>query len=95
MENISPLFVLVLGMVTVFFGLICLIVLTNIMSSALKGKKVEQEASPAAAVKAAPVVQNDCPIADRKLFDAVVAATIATYMGNAPEGLRIRSIKKV
>lgn len=94
MENISPLFVLVLGMVTVFFGLVCLIVLTNLMSKVLKAKKTEQKAAPSA-VKAAPVVQNDCPIADRKLFDAVVAATIATYMGNAPEGLRIRSIKKV
>lgn len=95
MENISPVFVLVLGMVTVFFGLICLIVLTNIMSAVLKDKKADEAAPAAAPAKAAPVVQNDCPIADRKLFDAVVAAAIATYMGNAPEGLRIRSIKKV
>ena len=91
--NISPLFVLILGMVTVFFGLVCLILLTKLMSSLLNKKKAD-EAAPAA-VKAAPVVQESCPIADRKLFDAVVAATIATYMGNAPEGLRIRSIKKV
>ena len=35
MQNISPWFVLVLGMATVFIGLICLILLTKIMSAVM------------------------------------------------------------
>ena len=42
------------------------------------------------AVTAAPAAG----ISDRKAFDAAIAAAIATYMGNEPEGLRIHSIKR-
>lgn len=94
MENISPLFVLLLGMGTVFFGLISLIVLTMLMSKVI-GKPAAAKAAPPAAAPAVSAAPASDGIADRKLFDAVVAAAIATYMGNAPEGFRIRSIKKV
>ncbi len=87
MENISSALVMVLGMGTVFVGLITLILLTKLMSAVIgKGKAAAQaEAAPAAAAG----------IPDRKAFDAAIAAAIATYMGNAPEGLRIHSIKRV
>lgn len=91
MENISSALVLVLGMGTVFTGLIMLILLTKLMSAVMgKGKSAEQaKAAPAAA--AAPAAG----ISDRKAFDAAIAAAIATYMGNEPEGLRIHSIRRV
>lgn len=80
MENISSALVMVLGMGTVFVGLIMLILLTKLMSAVIgKGKGAEQ-------AKAG--------ISDRKAFDAAIAAAIATYMGNEPEGLRIHSIKR-
>ena len=84
MENISSALVMVLGMGTVFVGLIMLILLTKLMSAVIgKGKGAEQAtAAPAAG------------ISDRKAFDAAIAAAIATYMGNEPEGLRIHSIKR-
>ena len=47
-------------------------------------------AAPAAPVAVAPAAG----ISDRKAFDAAIAAAIATYMGNEPEGLRIHSIKR-
>ena len=78
MENISSALVMVLGMGTVFVGLIMLILLTKLMSAVI-GKGAEQ-------AKAG--------ISDRKAFDAAIAAAIATYMGNEPEGLRIHSIKR-
>ena len=85
MENISSALVMVLGMGTVFVGLIMLILLTKLMSAVIgKGKGAEQ-------AKAAPVAAG---ISDRKAFDAAIAAAIATYMGNEPEGLRIHSIKR-
>ena len=85
MENISSALVMVLGMGTVFVGLIMLILLTKLMSAVIgKGKGAEQ-------AKAATVAAG---ISDRKAFDAAIAAAIATYMGNEPEGLRIHSIKR-
>lgn len=87
MENISSALVMVLGMGTVFVGLIMLILLTKLMSAVI-GKGVEQaKAAPVAAAPAA-------GISDRKAFDAAIAVAIATYMGNEPEGLRIHSIKR-
>ena len=80
MENISSALVMVL---------IMLILLTKLMSAVIgKGKGAEQaKAAPVAAAPAA-------GISDRKAFDAAIAAAIATYMGNEPEGLRIHSIKR-
>ena len=91
MENISSALVMVLGMGTVFAGLIMLILLTKLISVVIgSGKGAEQtKAAPGAA--AAPAAG----ISDRKAFDAAIAAAIATYMGNEPEGLRIHSIKRV
>ena len=94
LDNISPVFVLLLGMGTVFFGLFCLIVLTKLMSKVLgEGKEAAVKAAPTAV--AAPVQATAPDVADRKAFDAAIAAAIATYMGGEPQGLRIRSIKKV
>ena len=49
----SPLFVTLMGIGTVFFGLICIIVLTTIMGSVLKSNAKPAAPAPAAAPKAA------------------------------------------
>ncbi len=96
--NISPWFVLVLGMGTVFFGLICLIYITKLMSVAVR--KVVKPASPVAKT-AAPEQKASIPAAggiafrDRKLLDAIIASAIATYDGSDITGLRIRSIRQI
>lgn len=91
MENISSALVMVLGMGTVFVGLIMLILLTKLMSVVIGRGKGAEQAKPAPVAAAAPAAG----ISDRKAFDAAIAAAIATYMGNEPEGLRIHSIKRV
>ena len=48
----SPLFVTLMGIGTVFFGLICIIVLTTVMGSVLKSN-AKPAPAPAAAPKAA------------------------------------------
>lgn len=92
MTNVGPVFVFLLGMGTVFVGLYCLILLTRLMSKILGGGKetVAQPVPVAASAKAAVP-----EVADRKAFDAAIAAAIATCMDSEPEGLRIRSIKKI
>ncbi len=93
MTNVSPVFVFLLGMVTVFVGLFCLILLIRLMSKVLgAGKDTAAQPAPAAA---APAKTAAPEVADRKAFDAAIAAAIATYMGGEPQGLRIRSIKKI
>ena len=49
----SPLFVTLMGIGTVFFGLICIIVLTTVMGSVLKSNAKPAAPAPAAAPKAA------------------------------------------
>ena len=91
MENISSALVMVLGMGTVFAGLIMLILLTKLMSVVIGRGKGAEQAKTATVAATAPAAG----ISDRKAFDAAIAAAIATYMGNEPEGLRIHSIKRV
>ncbi len=98
--EVNALFVLFLGMGTVFFGLICLICLTKLMSAILKDKSQPQQtaASASGQPQTAAVSQpaeNDLMHTDRKLFDAVIAASIASYCDGNMEGMRIRSIRKI
>ena len=54
----SPLFVTLMGIGTVFFGLICIIVLTTVMGSVLKSNAKPAAPAPAAAPKAAPAASG-------------------------------------
>ena len=77
----SSVFVVLMGMGTVFFGLICLIVLTSIM-----GRILGREAAPAVAAPAEP---------NRQELVAAVSAAIAEELGTDITGIRILSMKKV
>ncbi|MEG0779931.1 MAG: OadG family protein [Oscillospiraceae bacterium] len=82
----SNAFVCFMGIGIVFFGLICIIVLTKIMS-ALCGKAV-----------VAPVAQTIAPpaaIPNRQELVAAVSAAIAESLGTDISAIRILSIKKL
>jgi len=86
----SSVFVVLMGMGTVFFGLICLIVLTMIMGRILGREAAPAvSAAPAAPVAAAPVEPN------RQELVAAVSAAIAEELGTDITGIRILSMKKV
>jgi len=86
----SSVFVVLMGMGTVFFGLICLIVLTSIM-----GRILGREAAPAvAAAPAAPAVAAPAE-PNRQELVAAVSAAIAEELGTDITGIRILSMKKV
>ena len=84
----SIIFVCLMGMGTVFFGLICLIVLTTLLGRVC-GQK--QQAAPAAVSPAPAAV----PAADQQELIAAVSAAIAEELGTDITGIRILSIKKV
>lgn len=85
----SSLFVCLMGMGTVFFGLICLIVLTTIMGKVVGGHTAPASVpAPAAAVSAAPEP-------NRQELVAAVSAAIAEELGADITGIRILSMKKL
>ena len=83
-------FVVAMGIGTVFFGLICIIILSCIMSAICVRLGKKDKAAPVAA-PAAPV--NVIP--NRQALIAAVSAAIAEDMGTDPAGIRILSVKKI
>ena len=88
----SNLFVCLMGVCTVFIGLICIIVLVSAMSAVVRAtdKALAQPApAAAAAVPAAPGDQVSPAMV------AAVSAAIAEEMGTDISAIRIVSFKKV
>lgn len=87
----SNLFVCLMGICTVFIGLICIIVLVSAMSAVVR-------ATDKAMTKPAPAV-TAVPAADRDQVSpamvAAVSAAIAEEMGTDISAIRIVSFKKV
>ena len=77
----SPLFVTLMGIGTVFFGLICIIVLTTIMGSVLKSN----------AAPAAPAVNT---AKEQEILAAVIAA-VTEDLGPSASRMQITSINKI
>jgi sodium pump decarboxylase gamma subunit len=90
----SNLFVCLMGMGTVFFGLIVLIVLTTLMGQIVGRGGTSQQAVPVAApIITTPVTTAREP--DRQQLAAAVSAAIAEDLGTDITGIRILSMKKV
>ena len=88
MPEYGSLFVCLMGMGTVFFGLICLIVLTTVMGKIVGGRPAPAAPAPVAAAPAAPE-------GNRQEIAAAVAAAIAEELGTDVTGIRILSMKKL
>ena len=84
-------FVVLMGIGTVFFGLICLIVLSYVMSALCRAGT---KSAPVAAASAAVPVQSDS-IPNRQAMIAASSAAVAEDMGTDPAGIRILSLKKL
>ena len=84
----SIIFACLMGIGTVFFALICLIVLTTLLGRVC-GQK--QQSAPAA-VSPAPAAVS---AGDQQELIAAVSAAIAEELGTDITGIRILSIKKV
>ncbi len=81
-----------LGVGIVFFGLVCIVFLSSLMSAvigAFEKNKTNEVPTP---VVTAPAVE---PIANKQELIAVISAAIAEEMGTDIEAIRIKSIKKI
>lgn len=93
----SPWFIMILGMGTVFVGLFVLILLTKILSffAKKKGKtEVSHESTPTPQIAMRPALAV-AGINDRMLFDAVISAALAEYIGANVRGIRIKSLRQL
>lgn len=95
--NVSNLFVILLGMGTVFVGLICIVFLCKLMSFLVGRMESDdvQEAAPAPAPAPAPVQNTASPIANRQEIIAAACAVIAEETGNDVKNIRVVSFKRV
>ena len=84
----SSAFVCLMGMGTVFFGLICIVALCYLMSAVCRRteRRKAVPAAPAAPAEAAP---------DRGELVAAVSAALAEELGTDVSGIRILSLKKL
>lgn len=93
MTEVSNTLVILLGLGTVFVGLICLIVICYIMGAIVKGlTKQKMEEAPNTAP--APASTSKAVI-NKGEFAAAIAAAIAEDLGTDVTGIRIKSVKKI
>ncbi len=90
----SNTFVCLMGMGTVFIGLICIVLICNIMSAVMRkvSKPAEKTVSSASAI--APVEVN-MPIQDKQAIIAGACAVIAEELGTDVRNIRVLSFKRV
>lgn len=87
----SNLFVCLMGMGTVFIGLLCIVFLVTAMSAFCRKSEKETNMAPVAAAPVQPQMDNN----KKGELMAAIAAAIAEDMGTDISAVRIVSIKKV
>lgn len=91
------LFTCVFGIGTVFVGLVCIIVLCELMGMIFRKLNANADAAPVAKAKpvaTAPVAKQET-IPNRQEFIAAVSAAIAEELGTDVSAIRILSVKKL
>lgn len=93
--EISIAQVVLMGLITVFVGLICLIIIIKLMGTIIALLK-QQSASPEKA-EAAPVATPApaAPAANNQQIVAAIAVAIAEEMGTDVSHIRIHSIRRI
>ncbi len=85
----SNTFVCLLGLATVFFGLICIILLCDLMGAICKHKQ------PKNAKPTSEALIEDAPAENRQELTAAISAALAENLGTDVSGIRILSLKKL
>ncbi|MBE6024356.1 MAG: hypothetical protein E7231_14420 [Cellulosilyticum sp.] len=88
--EISNTFVILMGLGTVFFGLVCIILICYLMSYVIQ--KLSKPETSAPITTPAPTKST---IANRQEFIAAVSAVIAEDLGTDISAIRILSVKEL
>ena len=89
----DTLFVCLMGLGTVFVGLICIIIVCKIVSGIIRLS--EKKAPAKETAEATPVPAASAEIPDKQRLIAAVSAAIAEELGTDVSALRIISFKKI
>ena len=89
--TIPSWFVIVMGLGTVFVGLICIILLCKILGAICSSTKKQTAQTPVSA----PVAATAATFANRQEVIAAIAAVIAEDCGVETDAIRITSIRKI
>ena len=92
-QKLSNTFVVVLGIGTVFIGLICIVLLCKIIGLLCGSAKKADNAPAVSVANAAPAVNQ--PIQNRQEIIAAVSAALAEELGTDVSAIRILSFKKL
>lgn len=89
----NTLYVCLMGLGIVFFGLICIVVLCSVLSFLFKG--LNKNATASVNTPATTVAPVTAEIENKQEFIAAVSAAIAEESGTDVSAIRIKSIKKI
>lgn len=89
----DTVFVCLMGIGTVFVGLICIIIVCKIVSGIIRLSE-KKSAEPVAEVSPSPAAQ-ETTIPDRQRIIAAVSAVVAEELGTDVSAIRILSFKKL
>ena len=92
-ETIPNWLVIVMGIGTVFVGLICIIIICKIMSLFFVKRSAKSEVAPAAPTVSAPAATE--VVENRQEIIAAVSAVAAEELGTDISAIRILSFKKI
>lgn len=95
MGEISTLQVVLMGLITVFVVLICLIVIIKLLGMIVAKVTPTKAAAPAVAAAPAAAPAPAAPSANKQQVVAAIAVAIAEEMGTDVSHIRIHSIKRV
>lgn len=93
-QSYSNTFVVLLGLATVFFGLICIIILCSISGAIIKAVESKKKAPAVEAAPASDAPATPCEIPNRGEFVAAVSAALAEELGTDVSSIRIHSITR-
>ncbi len=88
----SNTFVVCMGIGVVFFGLLCIVILTSIMGAICKTNS-QKQTDVKKTITSAPVVSETIP--NRQEMIAAVSAAIAEELGTDISAIRVHSFKKI
>lgn len=96
-QTYSNGFVVLLGVCTVFVGLICIIILCTISGAICSAVEKKKKVPSAVKAEKAPASYSTvpCDIPNRGEFVAAVSAALAEELGTDVTSVRIHSIKKI
>ncbi len=89
----NTLYVTLMGIGIVFFGLVCIVLLCIVMSAIFKAFSKVNKSNEKTPVEVA--VAQEAVIENKQEFVAAVSAAIAEEMGTDVSAIRIKSIKKL